>query len=310
MWGQHTIEQLENERQRLLLELALFDAEAFIITYEFLARLQPVEALMMVESLIHIGEPRLAVRASDSLLSIATDEYIVSEARYHKAHALFEIDRYDAAENELSRFNGLITPRNLNLQAEVSTTRGDFRKAFDIYNQLLNSTDRMDAFDRAEALRGLGYVLGRIGYMVEAEKCLRDSLDIFLSLGDDVGYAETCGDLGQICYEQGRIPEATHYLEEDLKVCIQNGYLTGIGIVEGMLADIDFISGNLVQAEQRLQRALEIARRVGNRWREGWTFMRLGRLYSSLNKDLESKYFTSEGQKIFQAIGALHTARW
>jgi tetratricopeptide (TPR) repeat protein len=300
------IEGLDQRQKPLLVEIASLNGSLFLKVFELLARSTPSEALLLVKTLIHIGEPRLAGRAAEVLIASESQQpNHIAEARFLRASALYEIDNYSVAEEELARIVDEKAPHLLILSAEIAVARGEFKKARAAYESLVENASCDDPVDRAQILRGLGDVLGRLGHKNDAEARLRAAIKLIEEGGDSKPLAEAWADLGQLLGRLGRFLEARQCFEKSLAINQRIGLLVGIGVVNSLIGELGAREGKWDQAEHHLQEALDISRRVGNLWREAWTLKRLSGVSRALGRSVESARLRAQSRKLCRAAGIL-----
>jgi len=299
------IEELSQWRERLLFEVALLDGTSFLPLFSHLASLSLLEAQSLVEALLRAEEPRLGAHAAQLLIDCISDRPDrVMEARFLLAQALYDVDDYDGTENELERMGDERSPRIFVIRAEIAVARGDFEQARDAYEALLQTSPHNRSEEVGHALRGLGYVLGRTGHPDEAEKRLREAINVLETQRDSQILAEAWGDLGELLGKSGRLSEAQDCLERSMSINRRTGLLVGIGVVEGLIGEIDVLEGRLDSAAEHLSRALDICRRLGNRWREAWVLERLARLNQMCGRTSVADVLLEEAHRLYKAIGS------
>ena len=80
----------------------------------------------------------------------------------------------------------------------------------------------------------------------------------------------------------------------------------GLILAGGILANVPrLMGGDRSKAEAHFRRGLEIARWVGNRWREGWILERLSSLYHVLRRDADAHECRRDSKRIFDQLGAI-----
>jgi tetratricopeptide (TPR) repeat protein len=264
--------------------------------------------ITLLSLLINNGESRVAIKCAQMLLSQALSPKNIGEIRFLYASALYEIDRYTEAEIELRK----VANKDIRAQeflADIKNARGEYQQAVKLYGALDQIVNENDHEMRALILHGIGYALGRLGQHNEALQKLQTAKQIFSDLGDEAGLAETVGDIGQILGEIGRFEEAREYLKFNLEICLRTGFLAGIGIAEGLQGEIDLRENKLADAEKRLSKALDIAQRIGNQWREAWTLERLAWLRQLQGKYDEQVSYYDRSKAIFHVIGVYRTQK-
>jgi hypothetical protein len=176
---------------RLVVNTTLVDADTFHLLAPQLALATPERMEEVVRQLIASGEPRLAAEAAQSLADHAPPNRVhTDDLAYLHAFALYDVDDYDGAAQRLPQNNP--SARVLTLRADIAIGRGEFEQARDAYEELLRNDDSGPR-ERGNALRGLGYVLGRLGRLVEADAALSDAVAFLRPCGETLGTSRGTG---------------------------------------------------------------------------------------------------------------------
>jgi tetratricopeptide (TPR) repeat protein len=290
------------EQVRLVVDTALIDSDTFRQLAPELARRSPGILQEVVRQLVAAREPRLAADAAEILIDYGPQDLVANEdLAYLHASALFDVDDYEAAAHRL--LPGDYSPRALLLQADIAVARGEFGRAQEAYEELLRR-ENCATSERGNALRGLGYVFGRMGKLSEADIVLAESVANLRPNGDSLELAEALGDYGDVLFRLGRLAEARALFEEDMAICRRLGRPACQGIAEGLLAEVDWRQGDLQTAEHRLRMALNVVRGVSYRWREAWLLRRLAELCGEQGRNEEAAELRAEADRVFAAIGS------
>ena len=290
------------ELVRLAVGTAIVDADTFRQLVPDLARLAPEGIEEVVRQLLAAGEPRLAADAADALVHSASPERIrADEVAYLHAFALYDVDDYEGAARRLP--SGDRSPRALTLRADIAVGRGDFDRAREAYEELIRD-GTAGPLARGNAFRGLGYVLGRMGRLAEADTVLAQAVGVLRQCGDTLELAEALGDHGDVLTRLDRLMEARCLLEEDVAVCRRLGRPACEGIATALLAEVDWRDGDRASAEQRLRAALDVVRGVSYRWREAWLLRRLADLCDEQGREAEARGLRGEADQAFADLGS------
>lgn len=304
VWAE--IENINHEFESLLLEVAALDGFSFLALFNGLCKTRSDQAKSLLCLLLRTEDSSLAERAARILIASADDDdELMVEARHLRIRALYLLDDYDAADEELGRMSQDKPPRVYLVDGEIALSRGDFERARCAYDRVLQACLDCSPTERANALSGMGYVLGQMGHLEEAEQSLVKAVQILEVEDDEPILAEAVGDLAEIRGLMGRPAEARKGLEQSLAINKRMGYLTGIGIVEGLLGEIDMAEGKLDDAETRFNKALDIARRVYNRWREAWIFERQATLCHLRGQGTQAEELIEQSRGLFEEIGTV-----
>jgi tetratricopeptide (TPR) repeat protein len=256
----------------------------------------------VVTWLCDTGEARLASRAATILKETAATPEQQKDARYLNARALYELDQYKPAEEELA----MVSEKDCSIYAlwgDIAASRADYPVALENYRAAVNAPGINQAL-RAHSVRGLGYVLGRLGKVQEAEECLRESINLLTGSEAKRTLAEAWGDLGQLLCNLRRIEDSRDSLERSLALNQELGNLPGIGIVYGLLGELEMVQGHLNEAASHFRESQEIAFRTANRWRQAWVLKRLSQLSAALGDQKEADALLSASREIFNKIGS------
>lgn len=297
------VEEIPHWQEPLLLELAVIDGETFLRLYEPFAGVRPELALALVEKLTERGAPRLATHAAGILIEKLAGEGSEAEdrARYLRARALYEVDDYLAAENELNRLGNRLSLSSF--RAEIALARGDLERAKQEYQNLLQAPE-LSVEVKADALGGLGYICYRLGEFESAESLLREAVSL-LEPEHSALLAETLGDLGQVLMVNRHLETARQCLERDLMISRRIGHLGGVCVAKSLLARLSFLQGRTEDAEQEFRSALRMARQIGNRWREAWILDGFSEVCRSLGRYDEAEMFACESNAISKELGGI-----
>ncbi|WP_170324023.1 ATP-binding protein [Cryptosporangium phraense] len=180
---------------------------------------------------------------------------------------------------------------------------------------------------RASAMRGLGSLIVALGRIDEAVQTLQGAVEIRRNAGDSAGLArartslarahrkagrtevarelvtpqlvvfQRLGDamweitalreIGRLELADGRLAQAAEHLESARVLAERSRNRTGAGITLVALADVDLAAGRPDAAAERLRRAADGFRAVGDRVREGTALLRLALLLTNRGQDVD-----------------------
>ncbi len=129
---------------------------------------------------------------------------------------------------------------------------------------------------RAELLFALGTLYARQGRWAKAEKNYRQALEVFRSLGNCRGEAQTLGNLGSLYLQQGRWAKAEKNYRQALEVFRSLGDRHGEAQTLANLGSLYLQQGRRAEAEENYRQALEVFRSLGDRHGEAQTLGSLG----------------------------------
>ncbi|WP_196465858.1 AfsR/SARP family transcriptional regulator [Planomonospora sp. ID91781] len=149
--------------------------------------------------------------------------------------------------------------------ADLSWThwrRGDYEQAEDFARQALAACE--DPHERSLALNALGNVAWRRRESAEAEKHLKEALDLTRIAGDRAREGFVLADLGMILVQTGRHEEARRHLDLALALHRKEGDRLGEARVLNHLGSALRNQGRAEEAMARHRRAGELYRAMGN----------------------------------------------
>jgi len=297
--------RLAEWRFRLLREIAPLNGTALLELLGPIAEHCASEATDLVAWLIDSGEPRLGSLAAQILYEKATEPPVQKEARFQQARAHFEMDEYAQVTEQLKEVRGHRAFHVSILLGDVAASKGNWEEGRICYEEALRQTSKQ--LEKAHGLRGLGFILGKLFILNEAEQRLKESLAILAANPGSRVEAEAWSDLGEVLIEKGERADATRCFEKSMEINRRNGCLVGIGIVEGLLGSIDLASGDFNRAEQRLNSALENALLTENRYRQAFVLSRLAQLKKRVGEFPLAEALQAESSKIYGQIGGRET---
>jgi tetratricopeptide (TPR) repeat protein len=165
---------------------------------------------------------------------------------------------YRALEERGSEASPLARGRLLAHIAINHLFRGEFEESVLVEEQAIEIFRQLGDADRLRAgLTFLGSTLNGLGRDEEAERALREALDVAASLGrEDI--APTLHTLGELERDRGNLPEARELLERALAAAKEAG--TADAFIRHGLGDLALEEGKPSVARDRYLEALEDAR--------------------------------------------------
>ncbi|MBG0814892.1 BTAD domain-containing putative transcriptional regulator [Planomonospora sp. ID82291] len=149
--------------------------------------------------------------------------------------------------------------------ADLSWThwrRGDYERSESFAHQALAVCE--DPHERSLALNALGNVAWRRRESTQAERCLREALDLTRIAGDRPREGFVLADLGRILVQTGRHEEARRHLDLALALHRKEGDRLGEARVLNHLGSALRHQGRAEEAMARHRRAGELYRAMGN----------------------------------------------
>jgi tetratricopeptide (TPR) repeat protein len=155
----------------------------------------------------------------------------------------------------------------------------------------------------AAMMNNLGSLYNGQGKIEDAEKFLRESLEIKRQLGDKHGIAMSLYNLGILFKDQGKMDEAEKFHHESLEIRRQLGDKQGIGSSLDGLGILYKGQGKMEEAEKFLHESLEIRRQLGDKHGIALSLRNLGILFKDQSKIEEAEKFHLESLEIRRQLG-------
>jgi class 3 adenylate cyclase/tetratricopeptide (TPR) repeat protein len=209
--------------------------------------------------------PNIDVHAVRLLLAAARralDTGAINQAQRHATRAL-----------ELEPDDPTLYRELLLVRAEAATERRDAARArADAEAALDDALEAKDVGAEARARRLLGMLAQRDGNLDVARLELGTSVDLFRSLGDDIGLAASLRERGFVEVFGGSLSEAEWLLGEAEGLSERLDDRRGLAWVRQHQAWVAFLSGDLAMAEMRLEHAAAAFEELGDRSGAGWAY--------------------------------------
>jgi len=285
-------QRLENEEQRIMETLAVFD--------------RPVDETAIVY-LLHPWFPGLDVRAG---LRRLVSSYFASASRVTSEYSFHPLDR-EYAYRQLPEDEGADTYNRRSLELRAADFYAGLRKPEsawktidDLAPQLAEFEHRVRAGDYDDACRVLNpidfdylYLWGHYARLVELrEKLLRHLIDPGLQVTN-------LGRLGNAYRTLGQVERAINLYEEALAIAREIGERQKEGRILGNLGSAYRALGQFGRAINLYKKALDIARESGNRPEEGIQLGNLGSAYHYLRQVEQAIDMYKEALVIAREIG-------
>ena len=165
-----------------------------------------------------------------------------------------------------------------------------------------------DAVDAPEELGNAYYVMGwaQAGGLGKegAEAHMVKALEAFRRSGNRVRHAEVLGNVGTVCYWEGRWDDAMSYYERGRDESVKVGNLVAAGNASMNIAEILTDRGEYVEAEAMLQKTLPMWKSSEYRFFHGGCLWMLGRVSLRANRIDEALARFNEARKILVDVGA------
>lgn len=139
----------------------------------------------------------------------------------------------------------------------------------------------------AEGLRTLGFSLLRQSRHDEALQCLKEAMDIFVDLKNDIGQSEVYGYFGIISRSKGDLKSSLEYLYMSHRLMLEAGYGEGVPLALYHLGVTYRYLGNLEKALDFFLQSLELAKKNEDWMAESYSINHIGTIYLEMG-DLEN----------------------
>lgn len=313
--------RLEDQRRRSLHAAA---AEA----------LEQTAADQVEELAAHFREADLPQRAVPYLVAAADralELHAYSTARQHlasaaelSAHTVRDVDSQFELYRRLEHVLGVLGSRDeqavvldeldalagedqqrhvevLVLRATYLAHVDQFATAIDAAVTAVSLAQRLGEPLRGRALAALGQVRSWAGDNAQAAEDLAQACDQLVSA--PVEQAQARFGLGAALRAVQRFDEARIVLEQALTTAQDHDHQVGVIQALGAMADLDAETGRTVDATARYEQAVELARQVGYRHREGVGLVNLGTLRLSAAQPLPSLAAYDQAVTVFEGLG-------
>lgn len=142
---------------------------------------------------------------------------------------------------------------------------GNSSEAYDAYQRALNLAESAkDESLAAGCLRRMGRVMTRMAQWQTATELLDKSENIYKTLDDRLGHAETLCDIGSLNYQKGNLPEAEAAYRDALKAAEEVDDITLVINLENNLGVLANIRGDLDSAIEHYKTSASMAEKIRN----------------------------------------------
>jgi predicted ATPase/DNA-binding SARP family transcriptional activator len=156
---------------------------------------------------------------------------------------------------------------------------------------------------RARALRALSGAASLAGDLELGERAIRESLDAFRAIGDELGVGNLLHRLGMSALNLGEPARARAPLEESLEIFRRHGFRKGEATTIGGLGDLARMQGDADQAVTLLEQSAAMAAQEGHSWWEARTLANLAELALAQNRPEEADTRARQALRLSQRIG-------
>jgi predicted ATPase/DNA-binding SARP family transcriptional activator len=156
--------------------------------------------------------------------------------------------------------------RALRVLCSAATLAGDLELAERAVRESLDAFRAIgDELGIARLLHRLGASALNLGEPARARAPLEESLEIFRRHGYRKGELQAIGSLGYLARMQGDAPQAVSLLEQSAAMAAQEGFTWWQANVLANLAELELAQNRLDEAATRARQTLHLSRRIGDR---------------------------------------------
>ena len=151
--------------------------------------------------------------------------------------------------------------------AAIYQRTGRFGQALAELEGVIAQVDRTDdlSVELADVHNILGNAASHLGKSNRADKEYQEALELYDSLGNQLGVANVTNNMGTLYFLAGKFDEAACKFEEALTRFSRVGDEYGRAMVLSNMGETAFQAGRLPEAQNKLQQSLHISRLIGTR---------------------------------------------
>ena len=253
----------------------------------------------------HADVEALRRRHADYYLELALSANLASDAHGEQRH-------------------DLVISEQANIRAAIdwAAAAGDVALALELVVALENFWTTSDPFEgvrrletllgragdvpmplRARALRALCSAATLAGDLELAERAIRESLDAFRAIGDELGVGHLLNRLGMSALNLGEPERARAPLEESLEIFRRHGFRKGEATTIGGLGYLARMQGDADQAVTLLEQSATMAAQEGHPWFQANTLANLAELELAQNRLDEAATRARQTLRLSRRIG-------
>jgi len=227
---------------------------------------------------------------------------LLSTGRPKEAEELFWASlQMDIAEKDW--LNTSIRYQNL---AALQFSIGEIKKGFESAKRSLEMSEKASSNESIIKSKSyLGHILHLLNKSIEVEKSFREADELVRKISGFGLHSIFGAFYADFLVSTNRINEASELTRQNLEICQRNNLPDDISRCHRCLGAIERIKGNPNEAEAHLQKALELARKIGYPSIEIEALLEYGRLYLQKRKYREAINAGNEVLKICQRTGFL-----
>ncbi|MBD1881361.1 tetratricopeptide repeat protein [Coleofasciculus sp. FACHB-T130] len=213
-------------------------------------------------------------------------------------HHLCEVENWRRASDILSIRLNTPTKDELHIQLGIW---GYHQERIELYKRLLG---KLNLRVNARLLGNLGNAFLSFGDYHQAIEYLKQYLTIVRTRGDRSGEAETLGNLGIAYKSIGDYPHAIDYHQQHLAIARETGNLTGEATALNNIAVVHYYLGNFTQANNNYKQVLSKLEEIRDDEIIGKVIGNLGNTLIELKDYLQAEENLQTALKIFKKVVA------
>jgi tetratricopeptide (TPR) repeat protein len=241
-----------------------------------------------------LADPRAALTELEEarhVFEAAGNQALVVDCMDWQSAALYLLEDRSALElaqaalercRRLHPANRALEARILGRLGSIHTSRGQWLRAVELYNQALEVAGQQRDLSRlGKMYTDLGIAYEHLGDLDRSRDYSHKAIDIHELLNDRLSIARAENNLGLVLMRQGLLELAREHILRSVDLCTQSGVESVKTHALLSLAELDMHSGDPNGARARLEEAREIAKRCNETAGLGNAHQLLGRLSES-----------------------------
>jgi len=167
-----------------------------------------------------------------------------------------------------------------------------------------------DSASRADALHAVGWLLFAQGYWLRAQRCYREGLALFRSIGDRWGEGRVLSDLGLSERWLGNVENGTRHVEQAVKIAREQNDPARLArsLIWAYSTTGGQFSGEAPEAE--LREAWELSHSLGDLWCMAHAHQGLGDLFGARGEYVRARRHYAEALKGFRSLKDRWLTAW
>lgn len=277
-------------------------AASVLMNSSFIEKLGPIGEWNVIESLLKATiVPNLPL----NVLGEVYDKLTIASWRQSK---IDQAAQYNAKTEEIARKTDdkTLLASALLSKANIYSWRGEISKAVETYRRCLDLEKYINPKTLGAIYSNLGGVLYESGDLVEGEKWVRKSIEIFDLGGKPINLSISHCHLALIYLQINQIEKAAHATQLSIHYANLDDFRRGKTEGKLLQAEIEAHRGNRQAAEALVDQGLEEFGKLGIF--EGLNFEQAGRTHRLLGNIEKAEAFFLRGLEVSQAFPVYHAA--